>query len=901
VGRDPNQPVPRQRLATPSTSSRDSAVSTPPSDLLTAKLAVPRLSAGVVVRPRLMDRMAAGASGRVTLVIAGPGWGKTQLVASWVATGGVPGPVAWLSLDSHDNDPVVFWSYFLAALRATGTVPAGSTLSGLSMRAPMGEDQLLRIGLGLAALPRHVTLVLDDWHEIRDGQVVNGLSTLLRHATPLHLVLISRSDPRLRLHRLLADGGLTEIRAAELAFTPSEAEELLQQAAIGLPSAQRQALVERTAGWATGLRLAAQFAARPGFAERIDEFAGDERTVAEYLVEEVLADMPATAQRFLLRTSVAEPLCGELADALTDGTDGQRELEALEGANAFVVALGPGHRWFRYHPLLADLLRHRVMLQEPDLLPELHRRAARWYASRGEALEALRHAARAGDWQLLGELVVSSASMRVVSAERQALEAILAEIPAGEMHASPELRVCAALRHFIARDYVAMANDTAQARVMLSGRDPQSRQAIDVMLRVLDLVRARIMGDVSESLDAATDLLTLVAHTPFPALPAAGQYEAVALNNRGVALLWLTRTDEAEDALRSARAVAKTAGLELVLVNASGCLGLVELDRGRCQTASLDVREALEVAEFRGWTGLGQAVVCFLALAALHLEWDDLPEAQRLLDAGLAAHRNDPERIAFYALQATQARIHVAGGNIRQGRRAIAACTALGPWAPPPLLRRWLATAAAELDLAAGDPRAALELIRPIPDTTGHLIVSAVRAHLALGDVAEAERLLAPAREASGSAVVAVEAWLLTALAADQLKDETRALSALEEALAIAQLEQIRRPFVAFDRARLHALLLRRPRLSAAVEPFANDLLARLADHHNVGPPGGALTAKERAVLSHLAMMQTNEDIGADLFVSVNTVKAHSRSVYRKLGVTNRRAAVLRARDLGLL
>ncbi len=606
----PSQPSPRSSSGNLASPSR-------PSELLTAKLAVPHLPPGLVVRQRLVDRVAAGAKGPVTLVIAGPGWGKTQLVASWAKID--PGPVAWVSLDSHDNDPVVFWSYLLAALRGTGEVPAGSTLDGLSLSAPIAEDQLQRIMVGLAALPRPVTLVLDDWQEIRDSNLVDSLAAMLRHALPVRWVLISRSDPRLRLQRMHADGGLTEIRTDELAFTPAEADELLQKADVGLPAAQAQALMERTEGWAIGLRLAVQFAARPGYAERIAEFAGDERTVAEYLVDEVLRNMPADGQRFLLRTSVAERICGELADVLTDRTDGQRQLEALERANAFVVALGPGHRWFRYHALLADLLRHQLLLDEPDLVPQLHRRAARWYADRGEALEALRHAARAADWQLLAELVVSMASMRAVSAERQALAAVLAEIPAGELHATVELRICAALKHFIARDYSAMAHDMAQARAMLEGQDLGSRRRMVVLLRTMDLVRARVEGDMQGIVDAATDLLAWVPDAQAPVLPAAAEYEAAALTNRGHALLWLGRTDEAEQDLRAGRAIAEDAGLELTLVNALGCLALLELDQSGCRTASSTARRALDIAEPRGWTGLLQTAVVYLTLAAIHI------------------------------------------------------------------------------------------------------------------------------------------------------------------------------------------------------------------------------------------------------------------------------------------
>lgn len=913
MGRNQIRPATRQRRValptqvSPPISSPDMPASRPrSSNLLAAKLAVPQQPPGLVVRPRLMDRMAAGSNGRVTLVIAGPGWGKSQLVASWVTAGIVPGPVAWVSLDSHDNDSVVFWSYVLAAVRATGEVEAGSMLSGISLRAPMDDDQFQRIVLGLAALRRSVTLVLDDWDEIRDAQVLSGVAAVLRHDSALHLVLISRSDPRLRLRRLQADGGLTEIRAAELAFTASEAEELLQNADVGLSAAQRQALVERTEGWATGLRLAAQFASRPGYAERIEEFAGDEHTVAEYLVEEVLADMPVAGQRFLLQTSVTERLCGDLADALTQETDGQRQLEALERANAFVVALGPEHRWFRYHPLLAGLLRHRMMLDDPALLPVLHRRAARWYAAQGEALEALRHAAQAGDWQLMGELVVSQASMRAVSAERQALGAILAAIPANEIHTTAELRVCAGLRHFIAGDYTAMANDAAQARAMLSGRDPQSRRAIDVLLRTMDLVLARVAGNMPGMVDAATDLLGWVPDTQTRALPAAAEYEAAALTNRGYALLWLGRTDEAETDLQAGRTVATEAGLELTLINALGSLGLLDLDRGRCRAAAVEAGEALAIAEQRGWTRLTQVVISYLTLAALNVECDDLPEAQRLLEVALSTHRSDPEKVMFYALKAAEARVLVAGGHVGAAQSSVDDCTReLGAWPAPPLLRRWLGVAGVELDLISGDPKSALERTRAIsaqlPGTIDPLTMCAARAYLALGELGEAENLLAPMRQRSGNASTSVEAWLLTAFLAQDLTDEPRGLSALNKALTIAEPERIRRPFVTFDRPRLHAMLQHRPQASPDVEAFANDLLARLSDTRKVTSPYVALTGRERTVLSHLAMMQTNDEIAADLFVSINTVKAHAISVYRKLGVANRRAAVLRARDLGLL
>ena len=470
------------------------------------------------------------------------------------------------------------------------------------------------------------------------------------------------------------------------------------------------------------------------------------------------------------------------------------------------------------------------------------------------------------------------------------------------MQASAELRICAALKHFMAGDYPTMAHDMGQARAMLDAREPQSRRAVDVLLRAMDLVLARVEGDMEAIVEAATDLLASVPDATTPVLPAAAEYEAAALTNRGHALLWLTRTDEAERDLRAGRAVAEDAGLELTLVNALGSLALLELDRSGPRAASLIAHEALAIAEPRGWTGLLQTAIVYLTLAAVHLERDDVAEAQRLLGLGLAAQRNDSERVALGALNAIQARVLVAGGHHRQARSVIDDSTKiLDGWAAPPLFCRWLAITEAELHLATGDPRAALGVVeRSGAADVGPLRTVAARAHVALGELLAAEALLTHTRRA-GNAVTAVEAWLLTALVADHVGDETRAMTALERALTIAQPEEIRRPFIAFDGSRVQAMLRQRPPVSSMLEPVVSDLFARLAATPALTQPVVPLTPREKDVLVHLARMQTNEEIGVDLFVSINTVKVHTISVYRKLGVANRREAVLRARDLGLL
>ncbi len=880
--------------------------------MLSTKLAVPQLPPGLVVRPRLMDRLSEGVLGRVTLVSAGPGWGKTLLVARWAATQSSSQPVAWLSLDSFDNDPVLFWSYLAAAVHNTGEAPGG-TLGALMIRPPVGPDVSRRIIVALAELPRPVTLVLDDFGEINNPEILQGIRDILRYPSQLRLVVITRSDPSLNLHRLRVEGQLVEVRAADLAFTEQESEELLVLAGVELPPAVNRRLCDHTEGWAAGLRLAALFAGSKGQADRIEEFTGADAGVAEYFAEEVIAALPAERHRFLLRTAVTDRLCAELADVLSEGGGGQRELESLEQANAFVVALDPKHRWFRYHHLLAEVLRHRLLVDEPELAPELHRRAAQWFAAEGEAIEAVRHAVRARDWQLVGELMVTVAAIRAVSVEREAFAAVLAEVPRTAFDLSAELRATAALESFIAHDYAGFANHVAHARAMLSERDEESRRPLEAFLCVADIALSRQRGDVTALIAACTQLLRWLSEPPLTGLPAVAQYEAPALSNLGVGLVWSARIDEAEEPLRASLGVAADTGAALTGMNSLGYLAMIEFERGHLRAAHGIASEGLETAERRGWTEQFQAIAIYLVLAQTELEWNNCERAQLFLDAGFAAQRNDPERIPYPALQAAQARLWLAQGQVDRARQVIAAAYAdAGMAVLPPLLDRRLAVVAAEVDLASGHAQAAMERLRPLiesADTALELRLLRARAQLALGDAAAAEAELASLRDKSANPTLVAQAWLITALAADHLRNDHRALSALDRALTAAEPENLRRPFVALSDRRLEAMLKHRLRLSASgghdTRGFAAEILEQLGPVDRVtvvtAPLAEPLTDREQAVLSHMPTLKTNEEIAAELYVSVNTVKAHARAVYRKLEVRNRREAVNRARQLGLI
>jgi LuxR family maltose regulon positive regulatory protein len=878
------------------------------SELVETKLAVPSLPPGVVPRPRLLELMDAGAPRRVTVLSAGPGWGKTLLAAQWAATPGTSessGTVAWWTLDRHDNDPITFWSYLLAALQTTQQLP--TSLERLAVRAPLGQDLQRRIISGLVQLEKPVTLVLDDFGEITDAGVLDGIDDLLRHPSKLHLVLLTRSDAHLRLHRLRLDGQLTDIRAADLAFTEDEADELLHASGVDLQRQLRHQLFERTEGWAAGIRLAAIFASGPGPAERIADFAGDEGSVAEYLLEEVLGRLSEERRQFLLRTSIVDRVCGDLADALCETSDGQRELETLERANAFVVTLGAGHRWFRYHPLMRDLLRHRLRLDDPSLLTSLHRTAARWFEQRNEPIEAIHHALRAEDWQFVGDMITRGAGALAVSAQRQTFAALLAEIPADALGSSPELRICGAVRCFFVQDYAGMANHVAMARSMLSRGEAAVPEYVEVFLSVTDMVLARLRGDMAGLMSTTEEMLKHVEDPARGGLPAR-QFEGPALGNMGVGLLWTGDRNAAEQRLLAALGVAREQSTELVVVNSLGYLSLVELGRGHLSRASDLATEAIQIADERGWNELTQANAGRLALGLVALERGQLDQAQRHLDAGLAVCRNDPERVPRLAHAALQARLELMQGHVKQSRQSAAwARTESRGHDTPRLLDQLLTLVEAELDLSGGHASAALERLRPLTQGEGGLedLLTAcmARAHVSRGDFTSAATTARPLVEDATSLVARVEAWLVLALVADHDRDDHEALACLDRALVIATAEQIRRPFVAPMHERLHTLMLHRQRLEAESD-FLDDVLEVLDGNVRSGPVRPLrqpLTDRERIVLTHIATMQTNEEIADELFVSINTIKAHARSVYRKLEVTNRRAAVTRARELGLL
>ncbi|MEU4428896.1 helix-turn-helix transcriptional regulator, partial [Actinoplanes sp. NPDC024001] len=670
--------------------------------LTAAKTARPRALRAGVDRPRLFAQLDAAVQEPFTLVCAGPGWGKTMLVSAWAQTRGAE--VAWLSLDRHDNEPGLFWAYVIAALRAAGALTEGNPLAAMGSVPTDERERAHRLAAGFALLPQPTVLVIDDFHEIDDQRILTELNDVLRHPPePLRIILISRAEPALALHRLRTAGRLAEIRTGHLAFTGEEATALIDRHGLTLPPADVGVLLERTEGWAVGLHVGAGFLADPGGGRSIADFAGDVRGIDEYLTEEVLAARSRRQRRFLLQTSICDQICADLANAITEQDDGQRILEQLEHDNDFVVRLGARPLWFRYHHLLREALGHRLQREAPRAVTELHRRAARWYANNNSVIEALEHAVAARDWAYLGRVVTAHASPLIVSAHRPALVRILRQIPADRLAGTAELVICSALLLFHAGDFTALPARLDQARELLRHRpaDASSRQA-EITMYALQWTADRACGDMPAVADNTNRLLDLIATAPADGA-AQAQQRAIALNNRGVARMWTGDADAASRDLAAAVGAARAAGVELAELNATGHLALLQAMCGSVHEAARLTAVADELAERRGWSYTLQAVAGHVAAALVGLERHDLGAAEEAIRRAIRAHQVDSEAAPLLAIAGAQARLAIARGEPARARLFLdEAARHRNPRLRAPALDDWLAVVAAEADLAAG-------------------------------------------------------------------------------------------------------------------------------------------------------------------------------------------------------
>jgi LuxR family transcriptional regulator, maltose regulon positive regulatory protein len=860
---------------------------------------------GVVSRPRLFGRLAAQA--RVSVVSAPPGSGKTVLLRSWISQAGVAGSAAWVPAGRGERDPQRFWLSVLAALRQT---TAGSALVRELTAAPDLDGWVIteRLLADLAPLDDQLWLVVDDVHEL-GADALRQLELLILRAPPqLRFVLATRHDLRLGLHRLRLEGELAEIREPDLRFTVAEAEELFAAAGVDLPDPAL--LVERTEGWAAGLRLAAlSLAGHPDPGRLAAEFSGTERTVAEYLLAEVLDRQNEKVRRLLLRTSILERVNGELAGLLTGDSGGERVLQDLEAANAFVVALDAGRSWFRYHRLFADLLRLELRRTEPDQVAGLHRAAAGWFAGHGYPVEAVRHAQAARNWGLAARVLAGHWPGLYLDGQAAVIHELLTGFPAGQLVADAELAALAAGDELARGSLEAAGRYLALAERGLASA-PEGRQGqAQLLAGMVRLLLARQRGDRPAVAEQAQRLQD-AAEAAQAAQPGLGQeLRALALISLGSTEFWAARFEEAQRHLDQGVALARRIGRPFLEFT-----GLVYAASELFRSAALAAehsRQAAELAEQHGWTDEPAAGVASLNVARVLVRQGRLEEAEPWIQRAERTLRAEAEPAVGLAIRAQRGLLELARGQDADALAAFQAADRLSVRLAEPsimVLPNWSFLVQTLVRLGETDrAEQALAALGDQDRDGGAMRTGLAVLRLAQDDPHAAIAALAPVLD--GSAPIPWPGWLaqallLEAIARDAVGDPAAAGRALERALDLAE------PDGALFWFLLHpapGLLERHARHGTAHAALIADILSLLAGRLPAPPPAGPppplepLSDSEIRVLRYLPTNLSGPEIAGELYVSHNTVRTHITHLYGKLGTHTRAEAVARARALGLL
>ncbi len=865
------------------------------------KLRVPTLSAGVLNRPRVTGLIERAAAHPVTVITGPAGAGKTLACAIWAQSAARSSRVAWLTLDEGDRDPSRFWANVAAAL-ADGSAALPPPEPALVPRSRSAADDLpMSLADAVRGSGRVITLVLDDMHTLAGGSVLPELSFLVHHApVGLRLILCGRFAPGLQLAKMRIGGDLAELDATDLACATTEADAYLGKLGLRVAAAERDELLRYTEGWMAGLRLAA-LASRRG-SETVGH-VGSDPAAADYLRDEILDRQPAGIRQFLLRTSMAGRLTGDFADWLTGGSGGARVLDRLVRENSLVARDNGGQ--YRYHPFLRDLLTAELRRQLPTEVPVLAARAARWHAARGQAVEAVRCSAEAGDWDFASRALAEVGIAAALGGRAAELEEVIGRFPADRRADDPAVAAAlGAVRLCRGGPECAVAY-LDRAEQTLDGCAPAVRPVVELWLAAL-----RVMHAADEPALARGRALAEHAQATAGTLPA----------HRALGTLWLAlgtarlRRWELADARRELRHAVRqleAAGLAGLLARARGWQALAEALYG-------DLRAAAEIIALEELVPADPDAAGLVALAAaqLALDRDDLASAGLQLDeAETTAVRRLPAEPDVEAVQALiRARAALAGGDIKAARSLARLVRERGL---DPLAAGVLE---ADIELRAGDlALAAAALAGPAeeppggpPDATGSdrqradQILARARLLLADGDPAGALKAAVECLDTAGVTLRdQITALLVAAVANRRLGTADDAAALLEHALAIAEPHGAYRPFLEAGMGVHSAIAILIPPASRAVafaarvrERFVCQLPASGTRADVESPP---LTLSELAVLRLLPSYLTNQEIADALFLSVNTVKTHLRSVYRKLGVTSRRAAIARGRRLHLV
>lgn len=883
------------------------------------KLRQPRVRASIVSRARLTERLNAGLSRSLTLVSAPVGFGKTTLVSEWLAGAASGIPAAWLSLDADDNDLPRFLSYLVAAL---GGIRDGIGSTALAM---LRSHQVLPVRIfltsllnDLASTPDELILVLDEYQEIDAPAVHDAVAYLITNLPPqVHLIIATRSDPPLPLSRLRARDQLVEIRGPDLLFNLEEAETFLNQVmGLSLNEGDVAALQTSTEGWIVGLQLiAVSIQGRRDVAGILATVTGAHRFIVDYLVEEVLSRQSAEMRQFLLRTSILTELSGPLCDAVTGRNESAGTLVSMERDNLFVTPLDDERRWYRYHHLFRDCLSSRLVEEEPDSLPELHRRASRWYEGNGQVDESIGHAVAAHDFESAARLVEEQAPLVLGQGGIVFLLNWANRLPDALVRSRPQLSVLVGAALALGGQLESSESYLDSTEAALAGESQPDDQVLRGRIAAIRASVASQRADTYRTIEHASHALSR--------LPANELFmRSLAAFNLGDAYLSTGDVVPASEAFAEAVEFSVATGSLHMAIVSSAYLARAEILRGRLREAELVSERALKlVADVSASPSQGIPTLGMLYAYMGHVrrERDDLEGAGdylgRALELGEQSGYVDTLAATYWGL----ARLRRAQADVQTALAMIERAIEAVRDRRLSVMRRLLLAERADLLVAlnrledaevwAREHRAGEVTDFGLPHERECL--SLVRLRLARDEPDEAlqllSRLLGPA-EAAGRFGVVIEILILQALAFDQNGELPPALAVLERALALGEPEGYVRTFA--DHGEPMARLLRLLSARGIASKYAARLLAAIKgaghpspipDPHPPSPGVELLTAREVEVLRLLAEGAPNQRIAEELTVSVGTVKAHVSHILGKIGVDNRTAAVSRAREMGLL
>jgi LuxR family maltose regulon positive regulatory protein len=845
---------------------------------------------------------------KVTIISAPAGSGKTSLLRAWADRQGKRHRLAVLQVQRDQQDAQQFWLALLDAVRhACATAGrAGPSAATPDFNAPAMVDRVLS---ELADAGKGLTLVIDDLHELNSPEALAQLSRLLTNLPPhVHAMLTTRHDLRLGLHQLRLAGELAEIRAADLRFSERETRELLAASGIALSEAGAALLHQRTEGWAAGLRLAAiSLAGHPDPERFVVEFSGSDRTVAEYLIAEMLVRQPADVQDLLLRTSLLDRVSGELADLLTGRLGSERILLELADANAFVVPLDPERTWFRYHHLFGDLLRLELRRTLPEEVPALHRRAAGWFIRQGQLVDAIRHTQAAGDWPDAARLLADHSFSMTLDGQAQTMQALVRAFPPGEDH--PELALVRAGGDLAQGRLDEAAAHLAVAETYARTAPPDRQRRLRVAIASLKLSLARRRGHVASVIEQVRFLTSPVTGQSDEDIALGSDLRAVALMNLGTAEAWSLGLEDAERHLQEGAVLAREIGRPYLEV---GCLAQLAFASKihPFATTQRRSREAIALAEQYGWGTEPVIAPALMTLASTMVWTGEFDEGERWLRRAAQALQTDTGPDIGLLMHAVSGILHAGRGRHHEAFEEFSAAERLqsqlaGSHALASQVTGWMVATQARLG-RPGEARAVLAAIDDERAGSGEIRDACAVICLTEGDPAGALGVLADVLDGTAPVigyVTVVEAQLLAGLAHCELGDQRAANQAAERALVLAEADRLVLPFAMTGSRQLLEALPRHETAHGALLADILDVLRGASPAAGNQPPAGVeeLSPGELRVLRYLPTNLSRPEIAGQLSVSVNTVSTHVRSIYAKLQVRDRSAAVQRARELRLL